>query len=103
MPEHERPVGQVCHPQRTASARQLSEHVEVGKGQTRLPLEIGLELAQERGMGAQQCGPGRQSPPARRGIRQQAVEVSGDVGFRYYLHMQPIVGMVVADATISEI
>jgi hypothetical protein len=70
----------------------LSEHVEVGQSQTGLLLEIGFELPQERGMCPKKCSPRLQSPPARHRLRQEAVEVNSDVGFGFYLHMQPIVG-----------
>src|SRR5437870_9224259 len=38
-------VRQFCHPQRTSSHGQLSQHVEVRQGQTGLAFEVGLELA----------------------------------------------------------
>src|SRR3954470_18590172 len=39
-PRDECPVRQLCNAQLTVGVRQLSEHVEVGQGQTRLSLQI---------------------------------------------------------------
>jgi hypothetical protein len=70
----ERPVRELCHAHTTAGLRQLSEHVEVGQGQTGHSFEIHLELANQGGMRPQQCPPGTQSAPARKLIRNQPVE-----------------------------
>jgi len=98
----EGPVRQLCHPQRTTSARQLSEHVEVGQRQTGLAFEIGLKLAQERGVGPEQCAPRLQPAPARHLFRDDPIEVSRGVGFGQYLHMQPPESKVFASASIRE-
>src|SRR5439155_24216591 len=55
---------------------------------TRLAFEIGLKLAQERGMGPEQRVPRLQSARARHLLRQDPIEMSSSVRFRRYLHMQ---------------
>jgi predicted dehydrogenase len=97
----EGPIRQLRHSQRTSSDGQLSQHVEVGQGQTRLALEIGLKLAQERGVGPKQPVPRQQAPPARHLFRQDPIEVSSRVRFRKYLHMQSPENKILACASIS--
>ena len=83
----ERPVRQFGHAQLTVGRRQLSEHVEVGQGQTRLSLQIRVESADERGVGPQQRAPGLQPPAARHLILYEPVEELCDIGLRKYLHV----------------
>ena len=94
-------VRQFCHPQRTSSDGQLSQHIEVGQGQTGLAFEIGLKLAQKRGVGPEQRIPRLQATPARHLPRHDPIEMCSGVRFRMYLHMQSPEGMIVVVASIS--
>ncbi|MEA2551110.1 MAG: hypothetical protein QOE25_879 [Actinomycetota bacterium] len=84
----ERPGGKLGHPELTTSPRQLRKNVEVGKGQTGLSLEIGLQPPHEGGVRLQQGGPGLQSASFWQLGRHEPVEEPCDVGFPVYLHMQ---------------
>src|SRR5207245_2968142 len=94
-------VRELCHPQRTSSDGQLRQYVEVGQGQTGLAFEIGLKLAQKRGVGPEQRVPRPQAAPARHLPRHDPIEVSSGVRFRRYLHMQSPESIVLAVASIS--
>src|SRR5260221_3572565 len=50
-------------------------------------LEIGLELAQQRGVGAEQRVPCPQAAPARHLSGDDPIELSGGVRFPKYLHV----------------
>src|SRR5207248_3527510 len=95
----ERPVRQLCHAERTSSDGQLSQHVEVGQGQTGLAFEIGLKLAQKGRMGPEQRVPCLQAAPARHLPRRDPIEMSRGVPFRRYLHMQSSPGKLLVIAS----
>src|SRR5207342_1437378 len=66
---------------------QLSEHVEVGQGQTRLPFEIRVESAHERGVSPQERVPSPQPTTARQLVLYEPFQEFSDIGLRNYLHM----------------
>ena len=96
----ERPVGQVRHAQLPVGEGELGEHVEVGKGQIGLSLEVRLELPHERCMRPKQGSPGVQATPIRDLVGHEPVDEPGQLTVRMYLHVQPDTGNVLAAATI---
>src|SRR6266567_7275011 len=72
----ERAGGELRHPQLAAGAGQLSQDVEVGEGQAGVLLEIGIELADERGLRLQQSTPRLLSAPARQRLLGKPTEES---------------------------
>src|SRR6266545_2993908 len=86
-PRDERPVREFRHAQLAVAGRQLSEHVEVGQGQTRIPFEIRVESAHERGVSPQERVPSSQPTTARQLVLYEPVQELSDISLRNYLHM----------------
>jgi hypothetical protein len=80
----------------------LGQYVEVGEAQAGVRVEIDVELAHERGLCLQQRTPRQFSAPARQRLLGKAAEESCYIARQgIYLHMQPVLGRVLAIASIS--